>query len=50
MDIVWIGMAFVFGMLLSRIKLPPVVRYLSAGASAVCIPITQAGQKLAELS
>jgi len=32
MDIVWIGMAFILGMLLSRIKLPPLVGYLAAGA------------------
>ncbi|WP_441001251.1 cation:proton antiporter domain-containing protein [Fodinibius sp. SL11] len=31
MDIVWIGLAFVFGMLFSRIKLPPLVGYLAAG-------------------
>ena len=33
MDIVWIGMAFVFGMLFSRIKLPPLVGYLVAGGA-----------------
>ncbi|MDX1639296.1 MAG: cation:proton antiporter, partial [Balneolaceae bacterium] len=32
MDILWVGMAFVFGMLVSRIKLPPLVGYLAAGA------------------
>ena len=31
MDILWIGMAFIFGMLVSRIKLPPLVGYLAAG-------------------
>ena len=31
MDILWIGIAFVFGMLFSRIKLPPLVGYLVAG-------------------
>lgn len=33
MDIVWIGIAFIFGMLFSRIKLPPLVGYLAAGAA-----------------
>lgn len=33
MDIVWIGVAFIFGMLFSRIKLPPLVGYLAAGAA-----------------
>lgn len=31
MDILWIGMAFLFGMLFSRVKLPPLVGYLVAG-------------------
>ncbi|MCW9705451.1 cation:proton antiporter family protein [Fodinibius salsisoli] len=31
MDILWIGMAFIFGMLFSQIKLPPLVGYLAAG-------------------
>lgn len=31
MDILWIGMAFIFGMLVSRVKLPPLVGYLAAG-------------------
>lgn len=33
MDILWVGMAFLFGMLVSRIKLPPLVGYLAAGAA-----------------
>lgn len=33
MDIIWIGVAFIFGMLFSRIKLPPLVGYLAAGAA-----------------
>lgn len=33
MDVVWVGVAFVFGMLFSRIKLPPLVGYLAAGAA-----------------
>lgn len=48
-------------MLFSRIQLPPLIGYLTAGAvlgaygyeagaSAVCLPITQAGEKLADLS
>ncbi|HKK45861.1 MAG TPA: cation:proton antiporter family protein [Balneolaceae bacterium] len=32
MDIIWIGMAFILGMVVSRIKLPPLVGYLAAGA------------------
>src|SRR6056297_3461448 len=32
MDILWVGVAFIFGMLFSRIKLPPLVGYLAAGA------------------
>ncbi len=33
MDILWIGVAFIFGMAFSRIKLPPLVGYLAAGAA-----------------
>ena len=33
MDILWVGVAFIFGMLFSRIKLPPLVGYLAAGAA-----------------
>lgn len=33
MDILWVGVAFIFGMLVSRIKLPPLVGYLAAGAA-----------------
>lgn len=32
MDILWVGMAFIFGVLLGRLKLPPLVGYLTAGA------------------
>jgi predicted Kef-type K+ transport protein len=32
MDIFWIGIAFICGMLVTRIKLPPLVGYLAAGA------------------
>lgn len=31
MDILWVGLAFVAGMLVSRVKLPPLVGYLAAG-------------------
>lgn len=31
MDIVWVGVAFVFGILVSRIHIPPLVGYLVAG-------------------
>ncbi len=33
MDILWVGVAFICGMLVSRIKLPPLVGYLAAGAA-----------------
>ncbi|HKK44748.1 MAG TPA: cation:proton antiporter family protein [Balneolaceae bacterium] len=33
MDILWVGVAFICGMLVSRIKLPPLVGYLAAGAT-----------------
>lgn len=33
MDILWVGVAFIFGILVSRIKLPPLVGYLAAGAA-----------------
>jgi len=33
MDILWVGVAFLFGILVSRIKLPPLVGYLAAGAA-----------------
>lgn len=33
MDVLWVGVAFIFGMLFSRIKLPPLVGYLAAGAA-----------------
>lgn len=32
MDVLWISAAFIFGMLFSRVKLPPLVGYLAAGA------------------
>lgn len=32
MDVIWIGIAFIFGILVSRVKLPPLVGYLIAGA------------------
>lgn len=31
MDILWVGVAFIFGMMVSHIKLPPLVGYLAAG-------------------
>lgn len=33
MDILWVGVAFICGMAVSRIKLPPLVGYLAAGAA-----------------
>ncbi|MGD8428342.1 MAG: cation:proton antiporter [Balneolaceae bacterium] len=32
MDILWLGVAFLFGIFVSRLKLPPLVGYLAAGA------------------
>ncbi|NBC26737.1 MAG: hypothetical protein GVY08_07745 [Bacteroidetes bacterium] len=31
MDIIWVGFAFVFGLLVSRLHIPPLVGYLAAG-------------------
>lgn len=31
MDIIWVGFAFVFGLLVSRMQVPPLVGYLAAG-------------------
>ena len=31
MDIIWVGFAFVFGILVSRMHVPPLVGYLAAG-------------------
>jgi predicted Kef-type K+ transport protein len=31
MDVIWIGAAFVLGLLFSRLQLPPLIGYLSAG-------------------
>lgn len=31
MDIIWVGIAFLFGFIVSRIQLPPLVGYLAAG-------------------
>jgi predicted Kef-type K+ transport protein len=31
MDIIWVGVAFIFGFIVSRIELPPLVGYLAAG-------------------
>lgn len=31
MDIIWVGVAFLFGFIVSRIELPPLVGYLAAG-------------------
>ncbi|MDZ7692446.1 MAG: cation:proton antiporter family protein [Balneolaceae bacterium] len=49
MDILWVGVAFIFGMLFSRIKLPPLVGYLAAGA-ALSVYGYEAGAALHEVA
>jgi len=61
MEILWLAVAYVLGLVVSRFKIPPLVGYLlaganylvigmgQAGASAVCLPMAQACKKLAEL-
>ncbi|MFH5831020.1 cation:proton antiporter [Halalkalibaculum sp. DA3122] len=49
MDILWIGMAFLFGMLVSRVKLPPLVGYLAAGVILSAYGY-EAGQALHEVA
>jgi len=49
MDILWIGLAFLFGMIFSRIKLPPLVGYLVAG-SALAAYGYEAGAVLHEIA
>lgn len=49
MDILWIGMAFISGMAVSRIKLPPLVGYLLAGGILAAFN-QQAGPALHEIA
>lgn len=49
MDIIWIGAAFVLGMLVSKLRLPPLVGYLVAGL-ALSIYGYEAGSMLEEIS
>lgn len=49
MDIVWIGVAFIFGMLVTRIHIPPLVGYLVAGL-ALSVYGYEQGVVLKELS
>lgn len=49
MDTLWVGMAFVYGMLFSRIKLPPIAGYLAAGGY-FRLMVMKPGPKLAAVS
>ncbi len=49
MDILWIGLAFLFGFGASRIKLPPLVGFLAAGL-ALSLGGYEAGSMLREIS
>lgn len=49
MDIIWIGVAFLFGFGASRLKLPPLVGYLVAGL-ALAVYGYEAGDMLKEIS
>ena len=49
MDIIWIGLAFLFGFIASRIHLPPLVGYLAAGLT-LSIAGYEAGYMLSEIA
>lgn len=49
MDIIWIGAAFVAGILLSRLNIPPLVGYLLAGI-ALSFTSYESGTLLKEIS
>lgn len=49
MDILWVGVAFLFGMGVSRLKLPPLVGYLAAG-TALWAYGYEAGEALHEIA
>lgn len=49
MDIIWVGAAFVLGMLVSKLRLPPLVGYLIAGL-ALSVYGYEAGSMLEEIS
>jgi predicted Kef-type K+ transport protein len=49
MDIIWIGVAFIAGFLVSRIQLPPLVGYLIAGLTLALFDY-EAGEMLQEIS
>ena len=49
MDIVWIGLAFLFGVLLNRFHIPPLVGYLLAGIGLSFTPY-EAGSLLHEIA
>jgi predicted Kef-type K+ transport protein len=49
MDIVWIGVAFVLGLLVNRLYIPPLVGYLLAG---ICLSVFgyEGGELLHEIA
>lgn len=49
MDIIWIGFAFVFGLLVSRLHVPPLVGYLGAGFGLFFLGY-EAGSMLEEIA
>lgn len=49
MDIIWVGVAFLFGIGVARIHLPPLVGYLAAGL-ALAVAGYEAGDMLKEIS
>ena len=49
MDIVWVGLAFIFGLLVSRFYIPPLVGYLIAGIG-LAVYGYEPGNMLAEIS
>ncbi len=49
MDIIWVGFAFVFGMLVSRLHIPPLVGYLIAGLGLALFGY-EAGDMLSEIA
>ncbi len=49
MDIIWVGLAFIFGLLVSRVHVPPLVGYLIAGIGLALFGY-EAGDMLSEIS
>lgn len=49
MDIIWVGFAFIFGLFVSRLHVPPLVGYLAAGLGLALFGY-EAGNLLAEIA